>query len=179
MSSSGCGYFYPMSPTCFLIETMRISRILLILTLFALTACTGAESITKKRWENKDTTIKLVDMTSNKGDLKDAGSDLGFAVEDALQDSAFVVVENQDTHYQLKYKVVDFQKGSRWKRMLSFGIHEKSRATLTVKVALYNKRGMLTAWEVDAWVNSGPTGGSESALFEQAAEEILKHLKGY
>ncbi len=158
---------------------MRIPHILLILTLFTLSACTGAESVTKKRWENKDTTIKLVDMTSKKGDLNEAGSDLGFAIEDALQDSAFVVVENREAHYQLKYKVVDFQRGSRWKRMLSFGIHEKSRAMLTVKVALYNKRGMLTAWEVDAWVNSGPTGGSESSLYEQAAEEILNHLKGY
>ncbi len=158
---------------------MRRSYILLILILLTLTACTGAESVTKKRWENKDTTIQLVNLTAKGGELGDAGADLGFAVEDALGDSAFVVVENQEAHYQLKYKVVDFQKGNRWKRMLSFGIHEKSRATLTVKIALYNKRGMLTAWEVDAWVNSGPTGGTESSLFDKAADEILNHLKGY
>ena len=157
---------------------MKPNHLLIFFSLFLLTACTGAETITKKRWENRDTTIKLVDITSQSSNLADASSELGMAIEDALDDSAFVVTDRK-AHFVLKYKVVEYQQGSRWKRALTFGIDEGSRALLKAKIALYNAQGMLAAWEVDSWVNGGPTGGSESSLYEQAAEQVFAHLKGY
>lgn len=156
---------------------MRIHRIFLLLTILALTACTGADTITKKRWDNRDTTIKIVDVTGG-GEFAEPGRQLSLAIEDALDDTAFVVNQKQ-AHYMLKFKIVEFQAGERWKRMMTFGIAESARAMMKAKVALYNERGMLAAWEIDSWVNGGPTGGTLESLFEKAAEEVLAHLKGY
>lgn len=157
---------------------MRIDRLLLLLTVFALTACTGADTITKKRWENRDTTVRIMDLSGGRGEFGDAGHKFGLAIEDALDDTAFVVTQKQ-SHYVLKFKIVEFQEGKRWKRMMTLGIDESSRAMMKARVALYNERGMLAAWEIDSWVNGGPTGGSLDSLFEKAAAEVLAHLKGY
>jgi len=151
---------------------------ILALLLIGLSACAGAESITMKRWDNRDTTLKLQDLTSNQGEFGEAGHRLGLAIEDALDKSAFVVTD-REAHYLLKYKIISFQKGNQWKRMATFGINESARARMKVKAALYNARGMLAAWEVDSWVNGGPIGGSESSLYDKAAKEIAAHLKGY
>ncbi len=129
-----------------------------------------------KRWENRDTTLKLQDLS--KSTFSEPGRQLGLAIEEALHDSAFIVTDRA-AHYLLKYKIVRYQKGNRWTRLMTFGINESSRAMMTVKVALYNQRGMLAAWEIESWVNGGPTGGSEESLYEKAAQEILEHLKGY
>ncbi len=157
---------------------MVIKRLLPILLILALSACTGADTITKKRWENRDTTIKIMDLSGGKGTFGDAGHKFTLAIEDALDDTAFVVTQNK-AHYILKFKIVEFQEGKRWKRMVTLGIDESSRALLKARVALYNERGMLAAWEIDSWVNGGPTGGSLHSLYEKAAEEVLAHLKGY
>lgn len=150
----------------------------LALLVIGFSACTGAESTTMKRWENRDTSIKLENVTSQRGELGDAGQNLGLAIEDVLHDSAFVVTD-REAHYLLKYKITSFQKGNRWKRMATFGINESARAMLKAKVALYNQTGMLAAWEIESWVNGGPTGGSENSLYEKAASKILAHLRGY
>ena len=79
----------------------------------------------------------------------------------------------------MKYKVTEFNEGSRFKRMATFGIDDGSRARIKVKVALFSEEGVLGQWEVESWVSGGITGGSESQVFEQAAEQILQHFKGY
>lgn len=141
-------------------------------------ACVGAESVTKKRWDNKETTLRLQDLTPNRSNYREAGYQLGQAMEDQLSDSVFILSEDQAS-YLLKYKVVEFQRGSRLKRMATLGIDEGAHGKLKVKVALYNQSGLLGAWEINSWVNGGPVGGSEGLLYKKAAKEILLHLKGY
>ena len=114
---------------------MRIDRLLLLLTVFALTACTGADTITKKRWENRDTTVRIMDLSGGKGEFGDAGHRFGLAIEDALDDTAFVVTQKQ-SHYVLKFKVVEFQEGKRWKRMMTLGIDESSRAMMKAPITV-------------------------------------------
>ena len=38
---------------------------------------------------------------------------------------------------------------------------------------------MIGAWEVESWVSGGITGGSEETLFNEAAKEIVDHMKGF
>jgi hypothetical protein len=101
-------------------------------------------------------------------------------LEKRLDDSLFIVGEEpKEAKYELKYKITQFDEGSRLKRLVTFGIDEKSQALLNVKIALIGKEGVLGAWQVKTWVKGGITGGSVDKLFSQAAEQILQHLKGY
>lgn len=151
----------------------------LSLTLF-LTACSGTDSVTRKPWSKHKNTIYLQDLTSQKSDFQYAGNQLRLALEDQFADTLFMVAEvKKHSKFQMKYKVTEFNKGSRLKRMATFGIDDGSRARIKVKVALFSEEGVLGQWEVESWVSGGITGGSESQVFEQAAEQILQHLKGY
>ncbi len=146
----------------------------------ALGACTGAETVTHKRWEQHLNRVYLNDITVKNNSLKEAGSQLRLALEKRLDDSLFIVGEEpKQAKYELKYKITQFEEGSRLKRLATFGIDEGSRALLNVKIALIGKEGTLGAWQVKTWVNGGLTGGSEDELFTQAAEQILQHLRGY
>jgi hypothetical protein len=143
-------------------------------------ACTGAQSVTHKRWEKNLNRVYLHDITVENNPLQKTGSQLRLALEKRLDDSLFIVGEEpKEAKYELKYKVIKFEEGSRLKRLATFGIDEGSQALLNVKIALIGKEGTLGAWQVKTWVKGGLTGGSKDELFTQAAEQILKHLKGY
>ena len=148
--------------------------------IFVLTACTGAQTVTHKRWEKDLNRVFLHDITIKNNALGEAGSRLRLALERRLDDSLFIVGEEpKESKYELKYKIIRYQEGNRLKRLATFGIDEGSRALLNVKIALIGKEGVLGAWQVKTWVKGGIAGGSEEKLFSQAAEQILQHLRGY
>ncbi len=143
-------------------------------------ACTGAKSLTHKPWDKHQNTVYLKNITVQDDSLKDAGSRLRLALENLLDDSLFIVGEDpKKAKYQLKYKITQFKKGSRLKRLATLGIDDDSRALLDVKVALVGKEGVLGAWQVKTWVKGGVMGGSPDQLFSKAAEEIQQHMRGY
>ena len=148
--------------------------------MFFVTACSGTDSVTRKPWSKNKNTVLLQDLTSNKRDYRYAGSQLQLALEDQFADTLFMVaVDKKYAKFRLKYKVTEFNKGSRLKRLATFGIDDGSRALIKVKVALVSEQGVLGQWEVKSWVKGGITGGSEHQLFNQAAEKIIQHLKGF
>ena len=153
-----------------------ICKILLVL-LIALPACSGVDSVTKKRWSNSENTISIVDMTSRDFRLMDAGSKLQGAIEEQLQFTGYVLA-GKNARYQLKFKVMQFDEGSRMARIATMGISESAKGELLVKAALYDGGDMVGAWEVNSWVSGGITGGSEQDLFDSAAQEIADHLRG-
>jgi hypothetical protein len=60
------------------------------------------------------------------------------------------------------------------------GLSEDSRIYLKVKVAMFDESdAMIGAWEVESWVSGGIIGGSEESLFEEAAKEIVDHMRGF
>ncbi len=153
-----------------------ICKILLVL-LIALPACSGVDSVTKKRWSNSENTISIVDMTSRDFRLMDAGSKLQGAVEEQLEFTGYVLA-GKTARYHLKFKVMQFDEGSRMARIATMGISESAKGELRVKAALYDSGDMVGAWEVNSWVSGGITGGSEQDLFDSAAQEIADHLRG-
>ena len=153
-----------------------ICKILLVL-LIALPACSGVDSVTKKRWSNSENTISIVDMTSRDFRLKDAGSKLQEAVEEQLEFTGYVLA-GKNARYHLKFKVMQFDEGSRMARIATMGIYESAKGELRVKAALFDGGDMVGAWEVNSWVSGGITGGSEQDLFDSAAQEIADYLRG-
>ncbi|MBL4664501.1 MAG: hypothetical protein JKY23_00840 [Nitrospinaceae bacterium] len=156
---------------------MKIITQILILSLLTLPACSGVDSVTKKRYSNSENTIVLIDMTARDFDLQDAGSQLQGAIEDAMVDTSYALA-GESARYRLKYKILEFDEGNRALRIASMGLSDSARAKLRVKAALFDGSDMVGAWEVNSWVTGGPTGGSEEKLFERAAKEITNHLRG-
>lgn len=156
---------------------MKFITKILILSILLLPACSGVGSVTKKRYANSENTIVLIDMTSRDFDLQDAGAQLQGAIEDAMVDTSYALA-GESARYRLKYKVREFDPGSRIGRIASMGFADSAKSKLRVKVALFDGRDMVGAWEVNSWVKGGPTGGSEEKLFERAAKEITSHLRG-
>ena len=149
------------------------------LSTFLLSACTGSETLVKKKYRNKNATVTIQDITQDKDDFIIAGTGLETAIEEELTNTMFVVAE-QDGTYLLKYKVLKYQGGSRAGRMASLGLSEKSRIYLKVKVAMFDESDdMIGSWIVESWVSGGITGGSEESLFDEAAKEIVDHMKGF
>jgi hypothetical protein len=143
-------------------------------------ACAGAQTVTHKRWDKDLNRVYLRDITVKDDSLQEAGSRLRLALEERLDESLFVVGEEpKDSKYELKYKIIRFEEGSRLKRLVTFGIDDGSKALLNVKIALIGKEGVLGAWQVKTWVKGGITGGSQDKLFTEAAEQILQHMKAY
>jgi len=133
-----------------------------------------------ERWAKHPHRVYLHDIPVTANSLQQAGSRLRLALEKRLDDSLFIIGEEpKEAKYELKYKIIRYDEGNRLKRLATFGIDEGSQALLNVKIALIGKEGTLGAWQVKTWVKGGLTGGSEEALFSQAAEQILQHLKGY
>ena len=153
-----------------------ISKILIML-LIALSACSGVDSVTKKRWSNSENTISIVDMTSKDFRLMDAGSKLQGAIEETLEMTGYILA-GKNARYHLKYKIMEFDEGNRMARIATMGMSDSARAQLRVKAALYDNGNMVGAWEVDSWVSGGVTGGSEDNLYELAAKDIAEHLRG-
>ena len=156
---------------------MRIITHILILSLLALPACSGVGSLTKKRYQNAENTIVIIDMTGRSYNLQNAGSQLESAIEDAIMDTSYALA-GKNARYRLKYKVLEFDEGSRALRIASMGFSDSAKSKLRTKVALFDGRKMVGAWEINSWVKGGPTGGTEEKLFERAAKEITGHLKG-
>ena len=124
-------------------------------------ACAGVSSQTNKNFQNTENTITIKDLTSRDHEMMDAGSQLEDALEDTIARSVFIIT-HEDPKYILKYKVLNYRKG----RALS-------KSTLEVKAALYDEGDMVGAWTVDAWVR-----GVKARLFQKAADEIMRHLRG-
>ena len=140
-------------------------------------ACAGVSSQTSKNFKNTDSTIALKDLTARDHEMMDAGSQLEDALEDTISRSVFIIT-HENPKYILKYKVLDYSKGSRLGRFSTFGISKSAHAKLEVKVALYDEGERVGAWTIDAWVKGGPLGGSPARLFQKAADEIMNHLRG-
>ena len=153
-----------------------VSKILVVL-LLALPACSGVDSVTKKRWSNSENTISIVDMTSRDFRLMDAGSRLQGAIEENLETTGYILA-GKNARYHLKYKVLEFDEGNRMARIATMGMSDSARAQLRVKAALYDNGDMVGAWEIDSWVSGGITGGSEDNLYETTAKEIADYLRG-
>jgi hypothetical protein len=156
---------------------MKIIAHILILSILALSACSGVGSITKKQYQNAENTIILIDMTGQSYDLQNAGSQLQSAIENAMIDTSYALA-GESSRYRLKYKVLEFDEGNRALRIASMGFSDWAKAKLRAKVALFDGSDMVGAWEINSWVKGGPTGGTEEKLFERAAKEITNHLKG-
>ena len=141
---------------------------------FFLTACSGTDTVIKKPWSKHRNTVYIEDLTLKKDASRYAGHQLRVALEDQFTSTLFIVVEDKEhAKYLIKYKVTEFNQGSRLKRFFTFGIDDGSHATMTVKIGLLGEQGTLGKWKVSTWVNGGITGGSEDDLYEQAAEQIL------
>jgi hypothetical protein len=153
-----------------------ITKILIVLWLI-FPACSGVDSVTKKRWNNAENTISIVDMTLRDFRLMDAGSKLQGSVEEQLEFTGYVLA-GKNARYSLKYKVLEFDEGSRIARIATMGISESAKGELRVKAALFDQGEMVGAWEVSSWISGGVTGGSEQDLFDSAAKEIAEHLRG-
>ena len=124
-------------------------------------ACAGVNSQTNKNFKNTENTIAIKDLTSRDHEMMDAGSQLEDALEYTIARSVFIVTP-ENPKYVLKYKVLDYRKGS-----------ALSKSTLEVKAALYDEGDMVGAWTVDAWVR-----GAKARLFQKAADEIMRRLHG-
>ena len=140
-------------------------------------ACAGVSSQTNKSFKNTENTIALKDLTARDHRMMDVGSQLESALENTIARSRFIIT-HEDPKYILKYKVLDYSKGSRLGRFSTFGISKSAHAKLEVKVALYDEGEKVGAWTIDAWVKGGPLGGSPARLFQKTADEIMNHLHG-
>ena len=132
-----------------------------ISTFLFFSACAGVSSQTNKNFKSTENTIAIRDLTSRDHEMMDAGSQLEDALENTITRSVFIVTP-EDPKYVLKYKVLNYRGG----RALS-------KSTLEVKAALYDEGDMVGAWTVDAWVR-----GVKARLFQKAADEITRHLRG-
>ena len=124
-------------------------------------ACVGVSSQTNKDFKNTENTIAIKDLTSRDHEAMDAGSQLEDALEDTISRSGFIITY-ENPKYVLKYKVLNYSKG-----------HPLAKSALEVKAALYDEGDMVGAWTVDAWVR-----GVKARLFQKAADEIMRHLRG-
>ena len=128
---------------------MNKEIIIILALVMVLGACSGTQSVTHKRWEKHQNRIYLHDITVKNNSHQKAGSQLRLALERRLDDSLFIVGEEpKQAKYELKYKITEFDEGSRLKRLATFGIDEGSQALLNVKIALIGKEGTLGAWQV-------------------------------
>ena len=140
-------------------------------------ACSGVDSRVNTSFKNTGNTIALKDLTARDYGRMGAGSQLEYALEDTIARSMFIIA-NENPKYILKYKILDYSKGSRLGRFSTFGISKSAHAKLEVKVALYDEGERVGAWTIDAWVKGGPLGGSQAGLFQKAADEVMNHLRG-
>ena len=109
--------------------------------------------------------------------MMDAGSQLESAIEDLISRSMFILTQ-ESPKYILKYKILDYYEGNRITRFSTFGISKAAHAKLEIKAALFEYGEMVGAWTIDSWVKGGVTGGDPGTLFQQAADEIMNHLRG-
>jgi len=157
----------------------KLTIFCIVLTFFTF-SCSGVNSVIKKRWRNSENSIVIMDLTAQDDELMNAGAQLHRALEEFLLKTNFVIGSSEEsTHYQLKYKVVEYDRGSRVKRFTTLGVLSKTgQANMKVKAALFTGDKLLGRWDVESWLNDGFLGGSLNSIFNKAAEEIIDHLKG-
>ena len=153
----------------------NIYFIISILLFFS--ACSGVDSQTKKNFKNTENTIAIVDLTKGEYKVVAAGSKLEYALEDMIARSMFIIT-HESPKYVLKYKVLDYAKGSRIGRFSTFGFLKSVHGKLQVKVALYDEGQKVGEWTIDSWIKGGPFGGNPTHLFIKISDEIFKHLRG-
>ncbi|QPJ64171.1 MAG: hypothetical protein G3M78_01640 [Candidatus Nitrohelix vancouverensis] len=144
--------------------------------LLTASACTGVDTQVKKRWSNPENTLILTDLTSKDYEVKDAGLALMDALEDALIANSSFVIAHDAGRYQLKYKILNYNKGNRAARIATFGLMDSAKCELKVKVALYDGENLVGGWVVESWQKDGIR--SEETLFQKAAQDIIAHLRG-
>lgn len=149
----------------------------IISILLFFSACSGVDSQIKKNFKNTENTIVIRDLTKGDYKLVDAGAQLESALEDMMARTIFVIAD-EEPKYVLKYKILDYSKGSRIARFSTFGFSKSAHGKLQVKVALYDEGQKVGAWTIDSWVKGGPLGGNPRRLFTKVSDEILKHLRG-
>ncbi|PIQ95684.1 MAG: hypothetical protein COV67_13645 [Nitrospinae bacterium CG11_big_fil_rev_8_21_14_0_20_56_8] len=157
---------------------MRKNIILLLILAAGLSACSGVDTVVKKRWSIPDksyteTTLGLVDLTTKDMDLQEAGRKLTDNLQSQLMANSLFVLGNKSPRYFLKYKVTAYHPGSRAERMATFGLMDSAKAELKVKIALFEKEKMVGAWVTESWQKDGYF---PDALFKKAAENIVQHL---
>ena len=110
--------------------------------------------------------------------MMEAGSQLETALETALSDpfapTSFVLARGE-ARYVLKYKVLEYQEGSRIMGFATLGFSKASHGKLKVKAALFRKGKMVGAWVVDSWTKGALGAGT---LFKKATQKIMGHLMG-
>ena len=156
---------------------MKFYPYFIISILLFFSACAGVDSRTNKSFKNTENTFALKDLTARDYRMMDAGSQLESALEDSLARSIFIITQ-ENPRYVLKYKVLNYKKGSRFARFATFGLSKSAHGKLEVKTALYNDGERVGAWTIDAWVKGGPAGGDPGKLFQKAADEIMNRLRG-
>lgn len=154
------------------------SIFVIVVLVFVFSACTGVDSITKKRWRNDSNSIRIEDLTPQNENLLDASSTLRGVLEEIIQQNTSYVITRDTARYELKFRVLEYHEGSRLSRLVTLGMADFAHARLKLKVGLFDGKTMLGYWEVESWVNGGIIGGSHSQVFEDAANEIVTHLKG-
>ena len=157
---------------------MKIYRAVIISLLVFLSACTGADSQTKRDFKNTANTIAFKNLSQKDFSMMEAGSQLETALETALSDpfapTSFVLARGE-ARYVLKYKVLEYQEGSRIMGFATLGFSKASHGKLKVKAALFRKGKMVGAWVVDSWTKGAFGAGT---LFMKAAQKIMGHLMG-
>ncbi len=156
---------------------MRKPLLFFTLMVFLIPACSGAQPEVKKSWRNSKNSLLISDLTPNEYPLTEAGTRLLDTLEEKVDGTGFIP-SGKEARYELKYKVMEFDEGSRFGRIATFGVSNSAHARLKVKAALYKEGNLVGRWVVDSWVKGGITGGSSSNLFQKAAEEIASNLKG-
>ena len=157
---------------------MKNFAILFLIAVLSFVACSGASSIVKKSWKNANNSLAIIDMTRSGGSAMDAGAFLHRALEETLLTTNFVV-SDESANYKLKYKVIDYEEGNRWKRLAAIGALSKvGQSKLRVQAALFHGKKLVGRWDIESWLNDGLFGGPEKILFKKAADEIVEHLKG-
>ena len=157
---------------------MKTYRAAIISLLVFLSACAGADSQTKRDFKNTSNTIAFKNLSQKDFALMEAGSQLETALAATLSDpfapTSFVLT-HREPRYVLKYKILEYQEGSRLMGIATLGLSKASHGKLKVKAALFRKGKMVGAWVVDSWTKGAFGAGT---LFKKAAEKIIGHLMG-
>jgi hypothetical protein len=157
---------------------VKTSRAAIVSLLVFLSACAGADSQTKRDFKNTSNTIAFKNLSQKEFSVMEAGSQLETALEATFSDpfhpTPFALTHGK-ARYVLKYKILEYQEGSRAMGIATLGFSKASHGKLKVKAALFRKDKMVGAWVVDSWTKGIFGAGT---LYKKAAQKIMGHLMG-
>jgi hypothetical protein len=142
----------------------KLASIILVLLMI------GISPVVSLAGEEKGS-IKIEDVTSILL-LEDTGNQLKRELEVAFQQMG-IDLNSKEFQYLLKFKIIQFNKGSQVGRLFSLGLSDSARGELVTKVALYRSGSFVGAWEINSWVSSG----SSNSMFGFATDEIIEKFK--